>query len=113
VIRAYVTDDNWGMGVGIAIVLHLGEDGRSPAKVLRLHENGAHEWEAVPEAVRVDATLKLEDDAARALLDGLMRHYHGAEDTRALRKDYDAERGRVDKLTATLGDVVKALVSEP
>lgn len=42
--------------------------------------------------------LRLTEDLARALLDGLTRWYHGAEDTRALRKDYDAERARVDRL---------------
>jgi hypothetical protein len=112
VIRAYVSDHNYGMGVNIAIVLHLGEDGRAPAKILRL-TGTFPSWEDAPVAQVVDPTLTLDDDQARALLDGLMRHYHGAEDTRALRRDYDDERKRVDRLTTALGDVVKALVSEP
>ena len=41
--------------------------------------------------------LSLRDDLARSLLDALTRYYHGAEDTRALRKDYDHEKQRVDK----------------
>jgi hypothetical protein len=40
----------------------------------------------------------LREDEARALLQSLIRHFDGGEDTRSLRKDYDAERARVDKL---------------
>lgn len=39
------------------------------------------------------------------LLDALARHFGGTGDSRQLRKDYDAERGRVDKLIATLTTV--------
>jgi hypothetical protein len=42
-----------------------------------------------------------------------VRHYGGAEDTRALRRDYDAERERVDALTAALVDVTRRLASPP
>jgi hypothetical protein len=38
-----------------------------------------------------------------------VRHYQGAEDTRALRQDYNAERKRVDELTKVLSDVTKTL----
>lgn len=40
--------------------------------------------------------LRLRDDLARSLLTALLRHFDGGEDTRSLRKDYDAERKRVD-----------------
>lgn len=54
-----------------------------------------------------DAELKIEPlvlthDAARALLTSLLRHYDGGEDTRSLRRDYDAERKRVDQFIAHL-----------
>jgi hypothetical protein len=46
-----------------------------------------------------DAWLRLPDDVARALYEALADHYgHSGHDTRALRKDYEAERARVDKL---------------
>lgn len=112
-IRAYVTDDRYGLGVSLAIVLRSGDDERSPAtEIMRLND-GTPRWESLEPMVVTEPTLRIDDDSARALLDALTRYYHGAEDTRALRKDYDGERARVDKLTATLGDVVKALVSEP
>lgn len=43
-------------------------------------------------------SLRLPDDMARALLDALSAHYGGTTDVRTLRKDYDAERSRVDRL---------------
>lgn len=57
----------------------------------------------------VDPTYELPWDVGRALLDALTQHYRGAEDTRALRRDYDAERKRVDDLTKTIGDVARTL----
>jgi uncharacterized small protein (DUF1192 family) len=35
--------------------------------------------------------------------------YQGAEDTRALRRDYDNERKRVDELTQVIADVTRTL----
>jgi hypothetical protein len=46
--------------------------------------------------------LRLEDGAARALLDALARHYGGTGDFSTLRADYLAERARVDRLLAYL-----------
>jgi hypothetical protein len=46
--------------------------------------------------------LVLDNDEARALLTALLRHYDGGEDTRSLRRDYDAERKRVDLFIAHL-----------
>lgn len=105
----------FGFGVAILIADRPGENAAGmPYRALRFGEGGSREWEHVTDVYAGSGpTLVLEDGEARALLDALTRYYHGAEDTRALRKDYDGERARVDKLTATLGDVVKALVSEP
>lgn len=50
-------------------------------------------------------TITLPMDSGRALLEALVLHYQGAEDTRALRRDYDNERKRVDDLAKTLADV--------
>jgi hypothetical protein len=80
-------------------------------KILWRRDQGAHvEYhngrEAVtnpPPNVEVDLEpLVLDDDAARALLSALLRHYDGGEDTRTLRRDYDAERKRVDQFIAHL-----------
>ena len=52
--------------------------------------------------------LFLDQDAARALYEALADHFgHGGTDTRALRRDYEAERKRVDKMIDTVLDVVK------
>jgi hypothetical protein len=45
-----------------------------------------------------EAWLHLQEDDARAIYEALAQHFGGAgHDTRALRRDYDAERARVDK----------------
>jgi hypothetical protein len=49
--------------------------------------------------------LVLTEDRARALLTALIRYYDGGEDTRSLRKDYDAERIRVDRLLNVVSDI--------
>lgn len=64
-------------------------------------------WVAVPveEQMRRDGvkpTCRLPMEMGRELLEALMRHYHGADDARMLRKDYDAERARVDKILDAL-----------
>ena len=47
--------------------------------------------------------LRLDEDIARAIYEALADHFgHSGHDTRALRKDYEAERGRVDKFIAHL-----------
>jgi hypothetical protein len=43
-------------------------------------------------------TFRLTDGIARALLDALTAHYGGAPELQTLRKDYDAERARVDRM---------------
>lgn len=83
-----------------------------PDRILR-YEEGYMKWDALePESIEVAPTFTLPEDTGRALLEALMQHYQGSEDTRALRRDYDAERKRVDELVKTLGDVTKALAVE-
>jgi hypothetical protein len=111
-IRAYVSDDNYGIGVQVAIVLRAGDDERSRATQIMRFRDGIEQWEELPEiAVTSGPTLRLDHDSARALLDGLSRYFDGAEDTRALRHDYDSERGRVDKLTDAVIELARELAT--
>lgn len=58
-------------------------------------------WSPTPEGEATTAqppTLRLPDDVARALLDALAAHYGGTSEVQTLRKDYLAERARVDKM---------------
>lgn len=58
--------------------------------------------------------LVLTDDVARALYEALAVHYgHTGHDMRALRKDYEHERGRVDRLTDALLEAVSAAPAGP
>lgn len=69
-------------------------------------------WEPVAVKVVTEATssqqddrvwLRLPEDDLRAIYEALADHFgHAGHDVRALRKDYDAERARVDKLIGNL-----------
>lgn len=43
-----------------------------------------------------DTWLRLPEDAARAMYEALAQYFGGAADSATLRRDYDAERARVD-----------------
>ena len=45
-----------------------------------------------------EPTMRLPENAARALLDALSKHFGGTTDVMSLRRDYDAERKRVDRM---------------
>jgi hypothetical protein len=105
-------------GVAIRIAQQYGED-CAPVQILHLKraDDGtvSADWSGWTEhrpGEMVAPTLVLSDEIARPLLDALSRYYNGAEDSRALRRDYDGERKRVDTLIGHLAVVARAL-SEP
>lgn len=55
-------------------------------------------FEPEPEGVDVAPTMYLDEDAGRALLDALAAYFGGTGEVQTLRRDYDAERARVDRL---------------
>jgi hypothetical protein len=55
-------------------------------------------------SLEVKPTIQLRENEARALLAELLRHFQGGDDTRQLRKDYEAERARVDTFIAAVVD---------
>lgn len=92
--------------VAIAIVLQHNQEERS---VMHVAEEGYTRWDPV-EPLHLGGpgttpTLTLSNDAARALLDALMRHYQGASDMHTVRADLLHERGRVDKLMTAIIDL--------
>jgi hypothetical protein len=95
---------------GISVVFTLEEEGTR--QVARFEGGRLTAFEPHRNGELLEPNLALDDITGRALLDALMRHYHGAEDTRALRRDYDAERARVDKLTDAIADLA-ATLAEP
>lgn len=108
-IRVHVSDSPGFDGIQVFVVRY--EDG-SPRFILQLDSaTSSPSWAALPDVnIAPLPTLVLTDEVARSLLDALTRHYQGAEDTRALRRDYDAERGRVDRL---IDAVVTIALAEP
>jgi hypothetical protein len=81
--------------VAVAIILQHNHDERS---VMHVSPEGYTTWDNVDPLVANKPTFTLPNDAARALLDGLMRHYQGASDMHTVRRDLLHERGRVDKM---------------
>ncbi len=77
--------------------------------------DGRMEWNEVREneAVQADTppTVQLPHEAGRVLLDELIRYFHGSEDTRALRRDYDAERKRVDDQARVIASIAQTLAT--
>lgn len=88
------------MADGLAIWVTMKFEGQN-RRVLRAHGGlPSREWEEITDpAAAVEPTIVLESDAARSLLDALLRHYQGASDMHTVRADLLHERGRVDKLT--------------
>jgi len=94
VIRAYVNPDFARFGLTVHLVDQRGQDGptflAAPAELVFS--------EIDPMTSGHEPTLRLSEEAARALLDALAAHYGGSSDVQTLRKDYLAERARVDKM---------------
>jgi hypothetical protein len=103
--EVYVNDDYMMDGIGIWITTRF-EDRTGQAsgfrQILHLGDSGSRTWSDIEPLTQVEPTLKLEGEAARALLDALLRHYQGSEDLHTTRADLLHERGRVDKFISAL-----------
>jgi hypothetical protein len=95
--KAHIEFDPMMMGVRIAVVR-----GDGPIRDVlhwELPTVKRSEKATAGEAPDEKAWLRLGEDDARAIYEALADYFgHAGHDIRALRKDYDAERGRVDKL---------------
>lgn len=99
-------------GLDIAIVRHFEGDGvpmPEARQIMRLEPVVRDDqsymittWEPIIPGEPMQPTLRLADDEAVALMTALVAQYQGVDDQRMLRRDYDAERGRVDKLVDAL-----------
>jgi hypothetical protein len=98
------------------INLYIVEDYDDQRRILQM--NGvAVNWVEVREGLPLPTpSISLSNDAGRAVLDALMRHYQGASDMHTVRADLLHERGRVDRLievlignSRRLGDVADKL----
>jgi hypothetical protein len=99
--KAYVQDNFILDGIDIFIVM---DSGRSR---YLLRPDGS--MEEVQEHVVVDGcTIRLNNEAARALLDKLTEHYQGASDLHTVRSDLLHEREQRDKLTDAITRIAEA-----
>lgn len=100
--KAHIKDDWQRDGIAVAIVRECGGARElltwSAGEVKVLDPDGR----AHPED-DFESWLHLQEDEARALYEALGDHFgHAGHDIRALRKDYEAERKRVDSFIAHL-----------
>lgn len=95
--QAYISPDRLRRGVAVHLVRHLGDD-----RARQLVPTG--EWVELDPNIANDIapTLRIDDAMARALLDALAAHFGGTSEVQTLRKDYLAERARVDKMIDAL-----------
>lgn len=84
------------IGDGMLYVTRIGTDGFGGYETERV-EQGHEPSPAV--------NLRIPEDAARALYDALAAHFAGEAGSRQTRADLVHERGRVDKLIATLSTI--------
>jgi hypothetical protein len=116
VICAHIHEDFIG-SVDVSIVMHPAEGSMDPRlRILRLPtaDRPFADWEEIQPLEPLSApTMRLGAEEARAVLAGLTAHFHGAEDTRALRRDYDGERKRVDDLIGHLAVIAKQVTAPP
>lgn len=115
-IRAHIQEEPATDSIDITIIrTHTTLDQDTERWVLHFTHSAPASafWDPIPDDGRQPKpTLRLTNETALALLEALARHYHGTENTRTLRKDYEAERRRVDQLTAALAGVAQTLAEQ-
>lgn len=107
-IQVRIAEDFFTDGISVYVSQ---KHGGAPRQILHIAEGGKWtRWTDLdPHGAAEpgpDPTIRLTDEAGRALLDALLRHYQGSGDYHELRKDYLAERKRVDDLLASMGQLV-------
>lgn len=112
-IRAYISDSVWAATINVAIVRKDAE-GEGPRYIGSIQSSGEgpdrrtwFNWLTIGEAEGAAPTLQLDHEVAVALMQALNTHYSGVDDLVMLRKDYTAERGRVDKLIDVVSDIAR------
>jgi hypothetical protein len=111
-LQVYIGREDFLTGtLSIAIVRHF-EGTQGPGVILR-PVSGGELWEDFdPGGTEpIEPSFRLPGEAGRALLDALAEHYAGREDTRTLRRDYDAALRRGDEKDKLIADVLRAVTS--
>lgn len=89
--------------LGVRLIVTRGDRGQVGRQVLHWTEPTVQTIENENAIAPDDCWLRLTEDDARAVYEALADHFgHSAHDTRALRRDYEAERKRVDRFIAHL-----------
>lgn len=98
-IRVQVSDMMMIDGIAVRMAMRYDYD---QFKIMRFNERGYSTLEEVDPLAEVGVTFQVNHEFGRALLDALLRYYQGSGDYHEIRKDYNNERARVDKLLDAL-----------
>lgn len=103
-IKARIAPDFLADGIAVRVT----EEGDGHRMLLHYGEDGSARWRPFEPQPGLDPgiTMTLTDEAARVLLDALLRHYEGASDMRTVRSDLLHERDRVDRLIKFIQDII-------
>lgn len=115
-IRAMAYHDR--MSMQVSIVIYDEADSAPPdRRILRIADvqegDVAFTWEDHEPNTQVKPTLLLGYREVIALQEALAELAIGTADHKTLRKDYDAERERVDKLIDTLSSTLRTTAERP
>lgn len=98
--------------IGVSLVRELDGPGFHERRILHLHADDEgrivrRSWDEFDKdgVEPIAPTLTLGCEEAHVLANSLIGYFGGVDDQRLLRRDYDAERGRVDKLTGALIEI--------
>jgi hypothetical protein len=103
--KAHLSDNMMADGVNIYLLF----EGETTRQLLQL-DGDAPRMEVLSPAdpVAQSPTLAISNDAARALLEALLRYYEGSADSHTVRADMIHMRARYDKVVDTLLGVMQA-----
>lgn len=103
--QIHIADDFYADGISLYITQKLDGGRRAVMHVGSVNSYG--EWTEIDPVVSssdVTPTIRLNGEAALALLEALARHYQGLPDLHQVRADLLEERKRTDKLINALID---------
>ena len=101
--EVHVSDDFMVDGLAIYLSQKVSPDKR---RLLQFGGDFSQFWSEVSPDTVIQPTMRIPGELARALLEALLRHYEGASDMHTARADLLHERGRVDRLTAAMVEIV-------
>lgn len=111
-IRVAVSEQGYAFAADLVQVYMGIKHSEADHSVMRIDAEGRFTLERIEGFVITNPSFAIPRDFAIALMNSLLQHFQGAEDTHTLRSDLLHERGRVDKLTNAVIDLAEKLADQ-